>query len=122
MTIRRAKLGSPTMHEFVLSTRKAGVEDIHSIDIGKRLLDYGFYAPTVAFPLIVPEALMIEPTETESRETLDGFIAALRQIAREMETSPDLIRKAPHHLPVKRCDEVLAARTPRLKYEGKLDF
>lgn len=97
------------MHEFVLSSKnqkKAG-------NIAKRLLDYGFYAPTVYFPLIVSEALMIEPTETESKETLDKFISTLKNILKE---NPAIVKQAPHNLPVTKLDEVTAARYPDLKF------
>ena len=83
------------------------------MDIAKRLLDYGFHAPTVYFPLVVPEAIMIEPTETESRETLDAFAGALRAIVGE---DPDLLHKAPLETPISRPDEVRAARVPVLKW------
>ena len=84
------------------------------MDIGKRLIDYNYHAPTVYFPLIVPEALMIEPTETESRETLDAFAQALRQIASE---DPDFLHDAPHTTPVSRVDEVKAAKSPVLAWK-----
>ena len=87
---------------------------IRAMDIGKRLIDFNFHAPTVYFPLIVPEALMIEPTETESRETLDAFARALRQIAAE---DPEFLHDAPHTTPVSRPDEVKAAKTPVLKWQ-----
>jgi glycine dehydrogenase subunit 2 len=80
------------------------------MDIAKRLMDFGFHPPTVYFPLIVPEALMIEPTETESKETLDAFADALIQIAEEARTQPELLKTAPHTAPVKRLDEVKAAK------------
>jgi len=82
------------------------------------LLDYGFYAPTVYFPLIVEEALMIEPTETESKETLDRFVQAMRRIAEEATTDPELVRRAPHRMVVDRLDEVKAAREPNLRWTG----
>jgi glycine dehydrogenase subunit 2 len=85
------------------------------MDIAKRLIDYGYHAPTVYFPLIVEEALMIEPTETESKSTLDAFAKALFRITGE---SADLLHDAPHTTPISRADEVLAARKPVLKYEG----
>lgn len=110
----------PCMHEFVLSAKIGSANDIHALDIGKRLLDYGFHAPTVHFPLVVPEALMIEPTETESKETLDRFVEALRQIRQEVESKPDLIKNAPHSLPIRRPDEVMAARNPILTYQDWL--
>lgn len=106
----------PCLHEFVLSVKDASVQGVHAGDIGKRLLDFGFHAPTVHFPLVVPEALMIEPTESESRETLDRFAAAMKQIAVEIRESPETVRNAPHHMPISRPDEVLAARKPVLCY------
>lgn len=110
----------PCMHEFVLSIKNFKMEQIHSGDIGKRLLDYGFHAPTVHFPLVVEEALMIEPTESESKETLDLFIAAMAEIADEIKTNPEKLKTAPHTLPIRRPDEVLAARKPILSYRDQL--
>ena len=105
------------MHEVVLSGRKLAQETgIKTLDIAKRLMDYGFHAPTVYFPLIVPEALMIEPTETESKETLDQFIAAMRAIAEEAHTDPELVHGAPHTTKYGRFDEVGAAREPNLRW------
>ncbi len=104
------------MHECVLSGRRQAKLGVHTLDIAKRLIDYGFHPPTIYFPLIVPEALMIEPTETESRETLDAFADALLQIAREAETDPDLVHQAPHTAPRTRLDEVTAARRPNLRW------
>ena len=98
------------MHEFVAQGKLPGAADIRALDISKRLIDYGFHPPTNYFPLIVPEALMIEPTETESRETLDSFVDAMRAIAREAATNPDLLHDAPHSSPVRRLDEVKAAK------------
>jgi glycine dehydrogenase subunit 2 len=86
-------------------------------DIAKRLLDFGYHPPTVYFPLIVKEALMIEPTETESRETLDAFIKVMIQIAKEAETSPEFVTSAPHKTAYTRFDEVKAARIPILNYK-----
>lgn len=106
----------PCMHEFVLSAKLAEANQIHALDIGKRLLDYGFHAPTVHFPLVVPEALMIEPTETESKETLDRFAEALIQIRGEIDENPERVKNAPHTLPIRRPDEVKAARNPILTY------
>jgi glycine dehydrogenase subunit 2 len=97
------------MHEFVCEGRLKGAQ-VRALDISKRLMDYGFHPPTNYFPLIVPEALMIEPTETESKQTLDAFIAAMRQIAVEAVNDPELLRTAPHNTPVRRLDEVKAAR------------
>ncbi len=106
----------PTMHEFVLTARRAKERGVRALDIAKRLIDLGFHPPTIYFPLIVPEALMVEPTETESKAALDGFIAAVDQIAREIETDPDIVRGAPHSAPVGRLDEVRAARHPDLRW------
>ena len=110
----------PCMHEFVLSLQPFSSQGVHAGDVGKRLLDFGFHAPTVHFPLVVPEALMIEPTETESRETLDRFIEAMKKIAREIAADPEKVRTAPHTLPVRRPNDVLAARKPILSYRDQL--
>ncbi len=104
------------LHEFVMSGRRQKKLGVTTLDIAKRLLDYGFYAPTIYFPLIVEEALMIEPTETESRETLDAFADALIKIAEEAEKNPELVKGAPHNTPVGRLDEVKAARKPDLRW------
>jgi len=105
------------MHEFVLSARALKKEHgISALDVAKRLMDYGFHPPTVYFPLVVPEALMIEPTESEAKETLDAFIDAMRAIAREAAEEPELLRDAPHDRPVRRLDEVRAAKQPVLRY------
>ena len=104
-------------HEFVLSGRRQ--KDEHGVttrDMAKRILDYGFHAPTIYFPLIVEEAIMIEPTETESKRTLDEFIDAMQAIAREAAEQPDLVRDAPHTTPVRRLDEVRAARQLDLRW------
>ena len=98
------------MHEFVAQGKFAEAPDIRALDVSKRLIDYGFHPPTNYFPLIVPEALMIEPTETESVETLDKFADALLEIAKEASTHPELLHEAPHTSPVRRLDEVRAAR------------
>lgn len=105
------------MHEFVLSGKLTGSKDIRTLDIAKRLLDFGVHPPTIYFPLIVEEALMIEPTETEGKETLDYFIEAMLQIAKEAEDTPDLVLEAPHTTPVSRLDEVGAARHPVLRWQ-----
>ena len=97
-------------HEFVLEGRFPEAEGIHALDISKRLMDYGYHPPTNYFPLIVPEALLIEPTETETKDELDGFIDAMKQIAEEARNDPDLLHDAPHTAPVKRLDEVKAAK------------
>ncbi len=102
------------MHEFVAQGLLAGAPGVKTLDIAKRLLDFGIHPPTVYFPLIVPEALMIEPTETESKETLDYFIDTMRQIADEARNTPDLLTTAPHNTPLCRLDEVKAARQPSL--------
>jgi len=105
------------MHEFVLSARQLRREHgVSALDVAKRLMDYGFHPPTIYFPLIVPEALMIEPTETETKETLDSFCDAMLQIAREAAESPELLKEAPHNRPVRRLDEVKAAKRAVLKY------
>jgi len=110
------KYNRTCMHEFVAMGNIA--PGIHTMDIGKRLIDYGFHPPTVYFPLIVHEALMIEPTETESKETLDAFVNALLTIAQEARENPELLHSAPHTTPVSRLDEVSAARKPMLCYRG----
>jgi glycine dehydrogenase subunit 2 len=105
------------MHEFVLSARSLKREHgVSALDVAKRLMDYGFHPPTIYFPLVVPEALMIEPTETEAKETLDEFADAMLAIAREAEEDPELLYEAPHARPVKRLDEVLAAKRAIVKY------
>jgi glycine dehydrogenase subunit 2 len=105
------------MHEFVLSARRLKREHgITALDIAKRLMDYGFHPPTIYFPLVVPEALMIEPTETETKETLDEFADAMLAIAREAAEQPELLKEAPHHRPVKRLDEVKAAKRAVVRY------
>lgn len=106
----------PCMHEFVSSCVWTRQHEVRNIDVAKRLLDYGFHAPTVSFPLIVPDALMIEPTETETRATLDRFAAALQAIATEVRERPEEVRSAPHCTPVGRLDEAEAARRLRLRW------
>ncbi|MCL8208530.1 MAG: aminomethyl-transferring glycine dehydrogenase subunit GcvPB [Actinomycetia bacterium] len=109
----------PCMHEFVLSGRRQKVQHgVRTLDIAKRLLDYGYHAPTIYFPLIVDEAIMIEPTETESRQTLDAFADALIRVAEECARDPDTVRTAPHRTVVARLDEVAAARQPNLRWRG----
>jgi glycine dehydrogenase subunit 2 len=99
------------MHEFVLSAQRQKREHgITALDVAKRLMDFGFHPPTVYFPLVVPEALMIEPTETEAKETLDAFAEAMVEIAREAAADPDRIRTAPHGRPVGRLDEARAVK------------
>ncbi|GAF22641.1 LOW QUALITY PROTEIN: glycine dehydrogenase [Bacillus sp. JCM 19047] len=104
-------------HEFVLSGRRQKKLGVRTLDIAKRLLDFGYHPPTIYFPLNVEECMMIEPTETESKETLDAFIDAMIQIAEETEKTPEVVQEAPHHTVVSRLDETLAARKPILKYE-----
>jgi glycine dehydrogenase subunit 2 len=104
-------------HEFVLSARSLKREHgITALDVAKRLMDYGIHPPTIYFPLVVPEALMIEPTETEPKERLDEFVDAMRAIAREAAESPETLKNAPHGRPVRRLDEVRAAKQPVLRY------
>ena len=104
-------------HEFVLSARNWKKEyGVRALDIAKRLLDYGFHAPTIYFPLIVEESLMIEPTETETKETIDRFAETLRKIKQEAESNPELLKEAPHNLPVRRIDEATASRKPKVKW------
>jgi glycine dehydrogenase subunit 2 len=100
----------PALHEFVLSGACFKDKGVKTLDIAKRMLDYGLYAPTIYFPLIVPEAIMIEPTETECREELDRLVSALESIVREIHENPEIVKTAPHTTPVKRLDEVKAAK------------
>jgi len=105
------------MHEFVLSARGLKKEHgVTALDVAKRLMDYGIHPPTIYFPLVVPEALMIEPTETESKERLDHFVEAMTRIAAEAADDPALLKDAPHERPVRRLDEVKAAKEPIVKY------
>ena len=105
------------MHEAVFSGKWQKAKGIHTLDIAKRLLDYGLHPPTVYFPLIVEEALMTEPTETESKETLDAYINAMIEIAREADEDPDILHTAPHNTPARRLDDVRAVRQPDLRWE-----
>ena len=105
------------MHEVVLSARSLKLQyGVSALDVAKRLIDYGIHPPTMYFPLIVEEALMIEPTETESKETLDYFIEVMKTIAREARDEPSLLHEAPHDTPNTRLDEVRAARRPDLRW------
>jgi glycine dehydrogenase subunit 2 len=98
-------------HEFILTLKREKTETgVTAMDFAKRLLDKGYHAPTTYFPLLVPECFLIEPTETESREDLDGFIAAMEEIRQEAYAEPDTVKSAPHHMPVRRLDDVRAAR------------
>ncbi|MBE6271524.1 MAG: glycine dehydrogenase subunit 2 [Prevotella ruminicola] len=99
-------------HEFVFDGLKDKSTGVTTMDVAKRLLDYGYHAPTIYFPLLFHESLMIEPTENESKETLDGFIAVMRQIAEEAKLNPELVKTAPHDTPIGRVDDVLAAKHP----------
>ena len=105
------------MHEVVFSGRRQKAEGVRTLDIAKRLLDYGLHPPTIYFPLLVDEALMIEPTETESKQTLDAFVEAMKEIARDARENPDILHTAPHNTPVRRLDDVRAARNPDLRWQ-----
>jgi glycine dehydrogenase subunit 2 len=109
----------PSLHEVVFDDTLQAASGVKNFDIAKRLLDYGFHPPTMSFPLIVHGALMIEPTESEGVEELDAFIAAMREIAREAKETPDLVKGAPYSTPVRRLDEVRAARAPVLRWGPK---
>lgn len=102
------------MHEFVVQADNYVLQDIKALDIAKRLLDYGMYAPTIYFPLIIKECMLIEPTESESKDTLDAFIKALESIIEEIKENPEIVKTAPQTKPIKRLDEVLAAKNPIL--------
>ncbi len=111
--------GRRATHEFIVTLKKLTKETgVSAMDVAKRLLDYGYHAPTTYFPLIVPECLLIEPTETESKEEIDGFIAALLAVKQEAYEDPDKVKSAPHTLPVKRLDDVRAARKPDLRWQA----
>jgi glycine dehydrogenase subunit 2 len=110
------KYDAPTMHEVVFSDKKQAEYGVHAMDIAKRLMDYGFHPPTISFPLIVHGAMMIEPTETEGKAGLDAFVRAMKEIAREARETPEIVLKAPHTTPVKRVDEVGAARNLVLRW------
>ena len=106
-------------HEFIVTLkRQAKEQGVTAMDFAKRLLDFGYHAPTTYFPLLVPECLLIEPTESEAREELDGFVEAMRKIQEEAETNPDLLHEAPHTQPVRRLDEVRAARELDVRWSG----
>ena len=116
-------IASVCKHEFVFDGMiddgaKEGVQGATTLDVAKRLLDYGFHAPTIYFPMLFHQSLMIEPTETESKETLDGFIEVMHKIAAEAAQDPDILHQAPHNTPIGRPDETLAARQPVLKWEA----
>lgn len=109
----------PCMHEFVVQADRFLPNGVRALDIAKRLLDYGYHAPTVYFPLIVKEAMLIEPTESESKGTLDAFLETLQKIVQEAEETPELVKTAPHTMPVTRLDEVFAAKQLKLKHESQ---
>ena len=116
-------IASVCKHEFVFDGliddgAKEGVQGATTLDVAKRLLDYGFHAPTIYFPMLFHQSLMIEPTETESKETLDGFIDVMHKIAAEAAEDPNILHQAPHNTPIGRPDETLAARQPVLKWEA----
>jgi len=106
-------------HEFIVTLKKQAKElSVNTMDFAKRMLDYGVHAPTTYFPLLVPECLLVEPTETEAKEDLDRFVEIMKSIKREAETQPDLVRQAPHSMPVRRLDDVRAARELDLAWKG----
>jgi glycine dehydrogenase subunit 2 len=108
----------PSLHEVVFTDQKLEATGVKTLDVAKRLMDYGFHPPTIYFPLIVKGALMIEPTETESREELDAFVDAMLAIDGEARRDPDLVKHAPYSTPVRRLDETTAARNPVLRWSG----
>jgi glycine dehydrogenase subunit 2 len=107
------------MHEFVASARNLAPQGVKAIDVAKGLLERDFYAPTIYFPLVVPEAIMVEPTETESKETLDAFATAIKEIVRQANEEPAHLHEAPHGLPVGRLDEVATARKINSYLQGQ---
>lgn len=107
-------------HEFVFNGLKDKSQHVTTLDVAKRLLDYGFHAPTIYFPLLFHEALMIEPTETESKNTIDAFIGVMKQIAKEAVEDPELVKTAPHNTPITRVDDVKAVKEPKLTYKAYL--
>src|SRR5262245_3111220 len=108
--------GEP-MHEVILNDKRQQKFGVHTLDVAKRLIDYGFHPMTVYFPLVVSGAMMIEPTESEGREELDLFIDAMKSIAREAEADPELVKSAPHNTRIGRLDEAAAARKPVLRWK-----
>jgi glycine dehydrogenase subunit 2 len=109
----------PCMHEFVASARNLAPQGVRALDIAKALLDRDFYSPTVYFPLVVPEAIMVEPTETESKATLDAFAQAIKEIVAEAKADPQALHEGPKTLPVGRLDEVAAARRINAYLQGQ---
>ena len=104
-------------HEFVFDGLADKSTGVTTLDIAKRLLDYGYHAPTIYFPLLFHQSIMIEPTETESKETLDEFIAVMKKVAQEAAETPDVVKAAPYNTPVRRLDETTAARFPKTTYK-----
>ena len=102
------------MHEFVIQADNYTHKGVRALDIAKRLLDYGIHAPTIYFPLIIKECMLLEPTESESKRTLDDFVEIMKKIVAEIEQNPEILKNAPHSLPVSRLDEVKAAKFPVL--------
>lgn len=107
-------------HEFVFNGLKDKSQHVTTLDVAKRLLDYGFHAPTIYFPLLFHEALMIEPTETESKDTIDKFISVMKTIAKEASETPELVKTAPHNTPITRVDDIKAVKEPKLTYKAYL--
>src|SRR5690606_959469 len=105
------------MHEFVFDGLKDQSTGVKTLDVAKRMLDYGVHPPTIYFPLIFSQSMMIEPTESESKETLDYFIDVLKTIAKEAIENPEMVKTAPHHTIVRRLDEAKAARNPIVKFQ-----
>jgi glycine dehydrogenase subunit 2 len=112
---------SPSMHEVVFSDKLQAKKGVRTMDIAKRLIDYGFHPYTTAFPLIVPGAMMIEPTESESKAEMDLFIEAMQSIAQEVEEDAEMVRSAPHSTRVSRLDETAAARNPVLRWKPQAE-
>ena len=110
---------APPMHEVVFTDKKQTRKGVHTLDIAKRLIDYGFHPMTIYFPLIVPGAMLIEPTESVGRQELDQFVEAMRSIAREAVEDPELVLNAPHTTRIGRLDEAAAARRPVLRWKPK---
>jgi len=104
-------------HEFVFDGLKDKSTGVTTMDVAKRLLDYGYHAPTIYFPLLFHESLMIEPTENESKETIDGFIDVMKKIAKEARENPEIVKSAPHNTPIGRVDDVLAAKHPVVTFK-----
>jgi glycine dehydrogenase subunit 2 len=105
------------MHEAVFSHKRQADKGVHATDIAKRLLDYGLHPPTIYFPLIVDGALMTEPTETESKATIDAYVEAMIDIAKDVDENPEILHTAPHNTPIRRLDDVRAVRQPDLRWE-----